>query len=392
MKRAGLAIGVLFILSLGAGAEPARPDWVKHVIDPGLPAISAVAFDVDGDGRTDVIAAGGPSGGYSKWSNKVFWYQAPDWTKKPVCELRDKAVILHLDTAFLSGAGQAGQPDLIVDDGHFGEIHRCTYNRKTGAWSDALIATNVVGAHGTAAGDIDRDGFPDLAIPSQRGEPRNGMLWIRNPGPAAGTGLWERVGVAPSNTVPGWQEYVRLADLNGDGRLDILHGSHARSGWVGFWLQGADPRMAWDLHPLKGPMAQTTNLDAADLNGDGLPDLVAAEGHGVGLWWFPAPDYPAIRLDDTLKSPHNLALADFNGDAAIDVTACGYGSSNTVCYYNNGTGGFARVVIDTNQCAYDIRAVDLDGDGDRDILLSGQNSGNLVWYENRSRTHAAPRQ
>jgi hypothetical protein len=249
----------------------------------------------------------------------------------------------------------------------------------------------VVGAHGTAAGDIDRDGYPDLAIPSQRGDPRNGMIWIRNPGPGADKGPWERFTVAPSNSVPGWQEYVRLADVNRDARLDILHGSHARAGWVGYWLQGGDPRREWEMHPLKGPMAQTTNLDAADMNGDGLPDLVAAEGHGVGLWWFPAPEFSPIRLDDTLRNPHNLALADFNGDAAIDVAACGYGSSNTVCYYNNGTGGFDRVVIDTNQCAYDVRAVDLDGDGDRDILLSGQNSGNLVWYENKGRNNVAPR-
>jgi hypothetical protein len=139
-------------------------------------------------------------------------------------------------------------------------------------------------------------------------------------------------------------------------------------------------------------MKHATNVAAADMNGDGLPDVVGSEGHGVGLWWFPAPGYPAVRLDDTLTNVHSLALADFNGDGSVDIAACGYGSATLACFYNDGAGRFARVVLDTNQCAYDARAADLDGDGDADLVLSGQNSGNLVWYENKSRNKVLPRQ
>jgi hypothetical protein len=60
-----------------------------------------------------------------------------------------------------------------------------------------------------------------------------------------------------------------------------------------------------------------TNLDAADLNGDGKIDLVGTEGHGAGVWWFPAPDYKPVRIDDTLKSAHCLALGDFDGNKTV---------------------------------------------------------------------------
>lgn len=392
MNRTRIALGLLAAVSLSASGEPARPDWTKHVIDSELPAISAVITDVDGDGRLDVIAAGGPAGAASRWSNLVFWYHAPEWTKRPVCQLREKAVILHLDATRLAGTNRPGPADLIVTDGHFGEIWSCAYQGQAGLWARTLLVTNVVGAHGTASGDIDRDGYPDLAVPSQMGRPRAGVIWARNPGLRGAADLWEKVAVAPSNSVPGWQEYVRVADLNGDGRLDILHGSDGREGWMGFWTQGKEPRGMWQAHPLKGPMRHATNVEAADVNGDGLPDVVGSEGHGVGLWWFPAPGYPAVRLDDTLTNVHSLALADFNGDGSVDVAACGYGSATLACFYNDGSGRFARVVLDTNQCSYDARAADLDGDGDVDVVLSGQNSGNLVWYENKSRNRAVPRQ
>lgn len=363
--------------------------WEKQTIDSELPAISAVAMDVNGDGRLDVVAAGGPAGGGSKWSNLVYWYEAPRWEKRLVCRLREKAVILNLVAADLSGPAGAVEksarpPDLVVDDGHFGEIWRFEYNRKSGEWSGSLVVTNVVGAHGTAAGDIDRDGFNDLLVPSQMGIPRAGILWARNPGIAGSTnGLWEKIPLAASFAIPGWQEYVKLADLNGDGRLDALHGSDAKAGWFGFWLQGENPREPWEVHPLAGAMAKGTNIEVADMNGDGKPDIVASEGHGQGIWWFPAPDYPARRLDDTLKSVHSLAVGDLNGDGRPDVAACGYGSKTVACFYNEGEGAFSRMVLDTNQCAYDVRAVDLEGDGDLDILLSGQNSGNLVVYRNQ---------
>ncbi len=364
---------------------PPPVQFTKHVLDSELPGISITVTDVDGDGILDIVAAGGPSGGPSPWSKLVYWYRVPDWPRKPVCTLDDKAIILHLEAGAFAGRASGKEAaltsgEVVVTDGQLGQVWWCRYDRKKKEWIRKLIVEDVQNAHGAANGDIDGDGWADLLLPTQRGTPKRGVIWARNPG--SSNQWWEKHPLAESFQIGGWQHYVRLKDLNGDGKLDALHGSHSRDGWFGFWLQGADPVKSWEFHELTGPMREGTNLDAADLNGDGKVDLVGTEGHGVGVWWFPAPEYKAIRVDDTLKSTHSLALADFNGDGTTDIATCGYESRKVVCFVNNGKGEFNPNLIDDNQCAYDACAADLDADGDLDLLVAGQNSTNVVWYEN----------
>jgi hypothetical protein len=382
------ALGSALAQERDAAQRPPTVQFVKHVIDAEIPAIAACAMDVDGDGRLDVVAAGGPSGWHSKWAYLVNWYKAPDWQRQAVCQLDTNAVILNLEavdfTTKHKGSERAVKsPEIAVLDGVFGEVWWYRYDRLSGKWTGSRIVRDLEFAHGTATGDIDRDGYTDLLVPTQRKNPKDGLIWIRNPRtPKERENLWPNYAIA-TNFILACCHYVSLVDVNKDGRLDALHAASLGKGWFGFWLQPTDPRRPWQLHTLDCPGKEATNLDGADLNGDGRVDLVGTEGHGVGVWWFPAPEYQAVRLDDTLTNTHCLALGDFTGDGAVDIVTCGFASRKVACFVNSGTGTFTRIVIDDNQCAYDARSVDLDGDGDLDILLSGQNSGNLVWYENK---------
>lgn len=385
-RCATVAVAVcMAFAAIAATADPPPVRFTKRVLDSELPGISITVTDVDGDGVLDIVAAGGPSGGPSPWSKLVYWYRGPDWKRSPVCALDDKAIILHVEAVAFArrAAGRdtaRANGEIVVTDGQLGQVWWCRYDREKKEWIKKLIVDSVAYAHGSANGDIDGDGWTDLLLPTRQGTPKQGMIWVRNPG--SPDLPWEQHPLADNFQIGGAQHYVRLKDLNGDGKLDALLGSSGADGWFGFWLQGADPVKPWEFHELAGPMRKGTNLDAADLNGDGKVDLVGTEGHGVGVWWFPSPQYKAIRVDDTLKSTHSLALADFNGDRTIDIATCGYESRKVVCFVNNGKGGFTPYVIDDNQCAYDLCAADLDADGDMDLLVAGQNSTNVVWYEN----------
>src|SRR5262245_46441113 len=114
---------LLILAALAAPAFAGDPSFTKHVIDAKFPAISAVAADVNWDGKVDVIAAGGPSGGESEWSNIVRCYIAQPgsgWLMREVTKLDAKAVILHVETASLPRGGSGRKPlgfaDVVVTE------------------------------------------------------------------------------------------------------------------------------------------------------------------------------------------------------------------------------------------------------------------------------------
>ncbi len=393
--RIGVGLLLSVFVAMVAAGEPDSIAFRKHVIDATFPAISAVAVDVDGDGLLDVIAAGGPSGGHSEWSNLVNWYKAPDWERHRVCALEEGAtreelvIILHMENVNFTTRNPPSHPlqfppEIVIADARQGHIWWYRYDRGQAEWTGSIIADRVQGAHGIASGDISGNGYHDLVIPTTRGTPARGMIWIENPGPGAEqTGLWKRHLIASEADIPSSQHYVRLVDINGNGKLDVLHGSSGRQdGWFGFWLQGDAPDGEWTERKIEGPMRRATNLDAADLTGDGRQELVGSEGHGTGLWLFVAPDYQPVRIDETLISTHSLALGDLTGNGRVDIVTCGYDSKTVAVFLNRGNLTFERIDIDTDQAAYDLTLVDLNGNGRLDILLAGQRSGNLVWYEN----------
>ena len=86
-------------------------------------------------------------------------------------------------------------------------------------------------------------------------------------------------------------------------------------------------------------------------------------------------------IDQSLKSPHTLAVADIDSDGDIDVVSCAFESKVLSWFENSGRGQFVRHDISLNQQAYDLVARDVDGDGDLDLVVAGQESRTVSWYE-----------
>jgi HEAT repeat protein len=119
-------------------------------------------------------------------------------------------------------------------------------------------------------------------------------------------------------------------DINGDGRVDIIE----KDGW---WEQPAsrqgDP--VWVKHPFEFATAAAQML-VYDVNGDGLNDVITClNAHGYGLAWYEQvrtdgaisfrrhlilnPDATPNNYGVNFTQPHSLALADINGDGLMDV-------------------------------------------------------------------------
>ena len=228
-------------------------------------------------------------------------------------------------------------------------------------------------------GDVNGDGRADVIAGSISGPAfANSLAWFD----LAANGGPRRFVVTRGGT-DGRPHYLDFADLDGDGRGDILLGDSG-AGIFSWWKRGATDGAPWTKH-LIAQEKGATNIKAADLDGDGRPDVVGACGHGKGVFWFAGPAWTRHVIDADLATPHALAVGDFDGDGDIDVAVASYTTHTVRGHENDGRGNFTPHDIDTGnkQESYDLKAVDVDGDGRPDLILAGRESRNAVVYFNR---------
>ncbi|MDN3918716.1 FG-GAP-like repeat-containing protein [Roseateles violae] len=225
--------------------------------------------------------------------------------------------------------------------------------------------------------DADGDGLRDIALYGQSGM----QLWRQQ---AGGGFVAEAV---PAN-LASWRIYgsdlgssggrgtLAVAEL---GRFNFLHRDAAGS-WtsVAQLSAGADFVAAWQL---------------ADMNGDGLPDLVwlrASAGGALELVWAPrqGAGFGAERGTRTLPvelgSQPDLAIGDVDGDGRPDVVLVGSGSDQigrVLLLRQQADGSFAAPLVHAS--SYSPRAVligDVDGDGRADLLVAHDTASRLGVY------------
>ncbi len=257
--------------------------------------------------------------------------------------------------------------------------------RRAGAtWALHVIDRELNGIHGLVAADVLGDGHPGLIATSINGPAfPNSVAWLSLVNPKATVRR-----VVTKAGADGRPHYLDFADVNHDGRGDVLLGDSG-AGTFTWWERGADDSSGWTKH-LIAQEKGATNIKAADLNRDGRLDVVGACGHGKGVFWFEGPNWTKHVIDADLATPHALAVGDFDGDGDLDVAVASYTTHIVRWYENDGRGNFTPHDIDTGnkQEAYDLKATDIDGDGRTDLILAGRESKNAVVYFNRAPARA----
>jgi hypothetical protein len=218
--------------------------------------------------------------------------------------------------------------------------------------------------------DLNGDGSLDMVISNDAPDPKVVLL---NDGKG-------RFTLAGTFGDPRWPtRNVVLADLNGDKAPDIAVANRPGPSYVCY----NDGKAHFQCKPL-GPETSATIL-AGDMDGDGSQDLIVAcrdacqsvvylnDGKGN----FPRK----VAFGPPKSSTRALAVADFDGDGRLDIAACHEGEGLYV-YFNDGKGGFGAGVQIAGRDAlpYSMLAADLNRDGKPEIIVGYVEAPGAIYF------------
>jgi hypothetical protein len=367
-------------------AETPAPAFTKIKLTDKFYAEGAYYADFNRDGKLDVVA--GP-----------YWYEGPDFTKRR--EIRPPREFDPKDYSdnFLTYSGDFngdGWPDILCIPSPGGDAYwHENPAGKEGHWKRHM-ALKDVGNESPVWADVNGDGRPELVYNT------TGYLGYATYDPAKPDEPWVFHAVTPMGKYHCYTHGIGAGDINGDGRIDIVEAS----GWweQPANAQGDKP---WIWHPVKFAEAGAQML-VYDVDGDGLSDIITAwHCHQYGLVWHKQvrnstgeiaweqhvilPPQPDLKSDALrISQMHAFDLADINGDGLKDIVTgkrfWAHGpkgdaepNAAAVLYWfelrrdkANGVQFIPHQIDADSGVGTQVTAVDLNGDGVPDVIVSNK--------------------
>jgi len=389
--------GWALLLASAVATRADEPRWKMHTIAGRSEFEAAGAFDVDNDGKIDVVSGSS-------------WYQAPDWKPFPVREVARVGTYYNDFATLPLDVNGDGNTDFLTCS-YFGQDVGWVENpgKAGAAWTYHEIDRpgNIEAAWMV---DLSGDGIPDF-LPNTV----NVVVWyeVLKKGDGKGFEL-KKHDFGKEAAGHG----VGSGDVNGDGRTDLL----TPKGW--FEAPSDPAHDAWTWHPEWQAGSTGIQMLARDVDGDGLSDVIFGMGHDRGLFWMRQTKsasgertWTKAPIDESIAQVHTLLWADLDGDGKATELVTGkrvYAhevepgdtDASVIAWYdfNPQSKSWSRHVIFQGEPAKNapakredrlalkdfppgtagtglqLTAIDFDGDGDLDLLCPGKSG--LYLFEN----------
>ena len=361
--------------------EPAAIPFAPVVIDSNGPYNPWVKMfgDLNNDGHADIIIGG--------YKGPLVWYRYPTWTKAVIADGGYNTV----DGA-LGDMDADGDNDIVMGGMLWYENPLPSADPGEKPWKAHFIADHPT--HDVRVADLDKDGDLDIVTRNQsefgHKEGNKIYVWLQN----SLSDFSQHVINCPQG------EGVIISDIDRDGDEDIVI--------PGLWFENT-PEIArglWKEHKY-ADWHCNASIQTADINGDGFSDVILAPAeykeNYYKISWFQVPQdakkdkwFEHIIAEPVESIVHALAAADMNGDGVIDIVTAqmhqGIDPDEVAVYINKGKGLAWKKQVLSTRGSHCIRTADFDNDGDMDIMganFAGPYQVVEMWENQSSKTAPA---
>lgn len=386
-----------YILLTGFLASHLQAEWKLHTIDNTSQGADGVRFmDINGDHHMDIVTGWEEGGMIRVYTNPGKDHKTNQWGILTIAKVKspEDAVFVDLD-----------------NDGNIDVVSSCEGANKTvyahwapkepgGEWiTEPFPATLKKQAFMFALPmDIDGQNGIDLIV-GAKGK-GSGVGWLRSPENPREMEKWTYQMLLPTS----WIMTIETHDMDGDGDPDVLVSDRKGTNSRVLWLEnpGKDANRenrTWKDHTIGAKGKEVMFIDYADINGDGLKDIIApVKPRDILLLLQPSkPGVPweshsITYAQEKYGTAKSARAADLDNDGKVDIAVtCEHANGPlSGCFYLS----YGKSILDKAWKETDIggalglkydliELLDIDSDGDLDLFSCEERDQlGVFWYEN----------